>query len=709
MDKKNLKSKIFLITVKLFPAALAGFFLLMPFVSNAQKITGSSFQSELIFPQQQQHAHSSSIVELPNGDLLTCWFQGSGERTANDVAVMGARKKKGNSRWSEPFVLADTPDNPDCNPVLFLDGKERLHLVWIVVVANRWETSLLKTRISTDYLGDGAPKWDWQDIILLKPGEAFYEALKNGYRELNLPEPGWAEYAPPFYEMILEAAKDPVKREVGWMGRIHPLRLKNGRLLLPLYSDGYNLSLVAISDDDGDTWKSSLPIVGWGNTQPALIQKKDGSVVAYMRDEGDGPPRMFFSRSTDDGETWSAVMKTDIPNAWASVDAIALNDGHWLMVYNDLEEGRHRLAVSLTDDEGKTWKWKRYLEYSPKKKGSYSYPSAIQSADGQVHITYSYHNSAGKSIRHVSFLPEWVKEQSMGETNAEKLGFPKGKKVLLLHMDDLGMCREANDAGEFYIENDYILSGAVMMPCEYAKPVIDWAKNVPKADIGVHLTLTSEWSTWRWAPLADAEKVPGLIDSEGKMWRSVPEVVMHATPQEVEMEIRAQIDKMLAMGYDPTHIDTHMGTLYGSPDFLKVFLKVAEEYKIPANAIDLSNPKVAAFYKAEGYPVNEQTLEVLNNYSLPRLDNFGSVPKGKTYEEVKSNFFKLVEALDSGLTEIIFHPSVETENMKTITNSWQQRAWEAEMFADPEVIRYFKDNDIILTTWREVMERFEKK
>jgi chitin disaccharide deacetylase len=90
---------------------------------------------------------------------------------------------------------------------------------------------------------------------------------------------------------------------------------------------------------------------------------------------------------------------------------------------------------------------------------------------------------------------------------------------------------------------------------------------VPKADIGVHLTLTSEWKTWRWGTLADPEKVPGLIDPQGKMWRSVPEVVINATPQEVEAEIRAQIDKMLELGYKPTHIDTHMGTLYGSPEF----------------------------------------------------------------------------------------------------------------------------------------------
>lgn len=96
--------------------------------------------------------------------------------------VKGARLKKGQNKWSQPFLMADTPDNPDCNPVLFLDAKNRLHLTWVVVVANRWETSLLKTRISTDYLADGPPKWDWQDIILLKPGDEFAEALEKGFR-----------------------------------------------------------------------------------------------------------------------------------------------------------------------------------------------------------------------------------------------------------------------------------------------------------------------------------------------------------------------------------------------------------------------------------------------------------------------------------------------------------------------------------------------
>jgi predicted glycoside hydrolase/deacetylase ChbG (UPF0249 family) len=294
------------------------------------------------------------------------------------------------------------------------------------------------------------------------------------------------------------------------------------------------------------------------------------------------------------------------------------------------------------------------------------------------------------------------------KTNAEKLGFPKGKKVLLFHMDDLGMCKEANEAGKFYIGNDKILSGSVMMPCEYAESFIKWAKNIPKADIGVHLTLTSEWKTWRWGPLSDAEKVPGLIDPEGKMWGNVQNVVMNATPQEVELEVREQINQMLTLGYHPTHIDTHMGALYCSPEFLKVFLKVAEEYRIPANAIDLSTPERITLFSKLGYPVNDKVINTLNNYILPKLDNFTAVPDGNSYEEKKANFFKMVNSLNPGLTEIIFHPSIETKNLKIITDSWQQRVWESKMFSDPEIINFIQKNGIIITTWQEIMKRFEK-
>lgn len=110
-----------------------------------------------IFPLVKQHVHASTIAELPNGDLLAAWFQGSGERWADDVAIMGARLRSGEGKWSDPFMMADVPGFPDVNPVLFLDPQERLWLVWYTVIANQWETSLTKYRISENYMMPEGP------------------------------------------------------------------------------------------------------------------------------------------------------------------------------------------------------------------------------------------------------------------------------------------------------------------------------------------------------------------------------------------------------------------------------------------------------------------------------------------------------------------------------------------------------------------------
>ena len=293
---------------------------------------------------------------------------------------------------------------------------------------------------------------------------------------------------------------------------------------------------------------------------------------------------------------------------------------------------------------------------------------------------------------------------------AEKLGFPAGKRVLLLHIDDVGMCPEANTSTYNYIEKGFLNSAAVMMPCPNAEEVIRWAKGHPKADIGLHLTLTSEWTNHRWGPVSDPKKVPGLIDPDGKLWHEVPDVVMHASAKEVETEIRAQIEKSIALGYRPTHIDTHMGTLYGSPDYVKVFLKVAEEFHIPGNIINVANPQIAAnFKKAAGYPITEEVISSIRNYKMPKLDNFTSVGPGETYEIKRNNFFALVKTLKEGLTEIIFHPSVPTENLKSITGSWKQRGWEGDLFADPVVVKFLKTEGVIITDWKEIMKRYNAK
>jgi predicted neuraminidase len=280
----------------------------------------------------------------------------------------------------------------------------------MAVQGNMWEGSILRTRTTINYNNPGAPVWEWQDNIFIKPGEEFVAEIEKQFKAMPELEHGWAGYAPLYDDMIKEASKDKIKRSIGWMPRIKPLILKSGRILLPLYSDGFNLSICAISDDDGETWHASKPIVGRGPIQPALAVCKNGDIVAYMRDSGDAPARVHKSISKDNGESWSYTVKTDIPNE-ASVELMKLKDGRWAFLGNDINDGRYRLVLMLSDDEGETWKWKEYLENDPKDSGgSYSYPCLIQTADGMLHITYSSRTKeTEKSIKHLVVDPGKMK------------------------------------------------------------------------------------------------------------------------------------------------------------------------------------------------------------------------------------------------------------------------------------------------------------
>ena len=356
-------------------------------------------RAELIFPLEKWHNHASSIVELPGGELFVCWYHGSGERQADDVVIRGARRPRGKTAWGAPFLLADTPGFPDANPALFLDSRRRLWLFWPVILANEWHTGLLKYRISSDYRGPGAPRWEVSEDALFIPRN-FEAAVKRTVA-------GW----PPteFGRRIVERAGDKYFSRMGWMPRVHPTELPSGRVLLPLYSDGYSFSLVAITDDGGATWTTSEPLVGPGNVQPSIVRRKDGSLVAYMRDNGPPPKRIQVSESRDEGVTWSAVKDSDLPNPGAGIEAIALREGLWALVYNDTEKGRASLAVALSGDEGKTWAWRRHLELDPAGKGSFHYPSIAQGSDGALHVSYSTFVAEGKSIKHAEFNVAWVK------------------------------------------------------------------------------------------------------------------------------------------------------------------------------------------------------------------------------------------------------------------------------------------------------------
>lgn len=381
--------------------------------------------AELIFPLEHWHNHASTVVELPGGDLFACWFHGSGERTADDVVVRGARLRHGSRTWSAPFLLADTPGYPDTNTTLFVDPKKRLWLLWPTILANEWPTALMKYKIASDYRADGVPRWETSEVLHVTPGDEFVATVT---RETDR----WLAAGPSDERLqthvadIRRQAADKLSRRLGWMTRAHPYVLDGTRLIVPLYSDGFSFSLMAISDDWGATWKTSTPLVGFGNIQPSLARRKDGTLVAYMRDNGPPPKRLMISRSTDRGETWSRVEDSDVPNPGTGAEVLVLSNGRWALIYNDLERGRYSLAVSLSEDEGRTWPWTRHLERDPasaddEQLGQYHYPSIIQAADGTLHATYSYFAPPAsaqkdgegrllrKAIKHAHFNEAWIR------------------------------------------------------------------------------------------------------------------------------------------------------------------------------------------------------------------------------------------------------------------------------------------------------------
>ena len=201
---------------------------------------------------------------------------------------------------------------------------------------------------------------------------------------------------------------------MGWQTKNKPFILNDRRLIVPLYSDGLNCTLFAVTDDWGKTWKFSNPVIGGIGIQATIAIKKDGTLVAYLRDNGPPPKRIQVTESNDNGLTWGIARDTELPNSGAGFDMLTLKDGNWILVYNHSESGRSNLTAAISEDEGKTWKWKKNLEHDMRKEKStrFHYPAVIQSEDEVIHTVYSYHRNdtiPGKSIKWMSFDVDWLK------------------------------------------------------------------------------------------------------------------------------------------------------------------------------------------------------------------------------------------------------------------------------------------------------------
>ncbi|MCS6919542.1 MAG: polysaccharide deacetylase family protein [Fimbriimonadales bacterium] len=279
------------------------------------------------------------------------------------------------------------------------------------------------------------------------------------------------------------------------------------------------------------------------------------------------------------------------------------------------------------------------------------------------------------------------------------------EKLLIIHADDFGMCHSKNRATSTALETGAISSASIMMPCAWVAEAVEWCKKHPDADVGLHLTLTSEWSTIRWRPVAPADKVKGLLDPQGYMWRSVEQVVRNAKPQEIETELRAQIELALQMGLKPTHLDSHMGTLYSDARFFEVFLKVAMEYKVPPMVFSPTQEMIL-MAATRGLDYRE-VYQRIRAAGLPTIDYLNpQYAPGESKDRHRERLHQYLRTLKPGVNELIVHLGMDDPEGNAVTGGWRYRVQELEILQEPEFKRILTEQKIRLFTYRELAKMY---
>ena len=293
------------------------------------------------------------------------------------------------------------------------------------------------------------------------------------------------------------------------------------------------------------------------------------------------------------------------------------------------------------------------------------------------------------------------------QTYAERLGWEPNARVVMFHCDDLGMSHASNLGGIESLEKGVVTSVSIMMPCPWVPEIVKYVKQHPQVDAGLHLTMNSEWDLYRWGPVAGKPAVPGLCDPDGYLWHPTQETAKHATPDEVEREIRAQIDKAEAMGLHPTHIDTHMGALAARPEFFERYVKVGIEKQIPVLAIG-GHRSFARVENAGAMKQIEERIKGVWDAGLPVIDDLHTASYDWKEGAKSARFIKMLKELKPGVTMVIIHCSRPTDDFPLITGSSSLRFEDLKAMIDPEVRKTVEEEHIILTTWRELKERRDK-
>lgn len=281
-----------------------------------------------------------------------------------------------------------------------------------------------------------------------------------------------------------------------------------------------------------------------------------------------------------------------------------------------------------------------------------------------------------------------------GKTVAERLGYPANSRLLVIHADDFGMMHTVNHAIEDAFEHHWVTSASIMVPCPWFPEVAQWAKSHPDADLGLHLTLNADWTPYRWRPVA-AQPNSSLVDRDGYLPLLTDYVDQHAKMSQVETELRAQVDKAEAAGIKPSHLDSHMGTLFSTQPLFNVYLAVGRHYHIPVllsrEPSEALNPALPAGFNMNAVPIDKV---------LQMSHDVGKAQWLATYE-------KMLAPLPPGTYELIVHLAYDNAEIRAATfdhPDWgaQWRQNDLNTVSSPEFQKFLKDQHFILVSWKDL-------
>lgn len=282
------------------------------------------------------------------------------------------------------------------------------------------------------------------------------------------------------------------------------------------------------------------------------------------------------------------------------------------------------------------------------------------------------------------------------------------ERFLIITADDFGMCHSVNLAIFRLLEEGAISSTTIMTPCPWAKEAGEFCKAHPNFDVGVHLTFNSEWKNYKWGPVTRNKFLESLVDRDGYFFETSEEFERNAKKEDVEEEIRNQIKLALKLGVRPTHLDSHIGSLYGfhGITFIPLVFQFCKEYNIPFRLPKKLPPEMIPQLSQNLIELHIKILDMAREIGIPLIDYIipypYDLPDCSNYLSFKNIIIGLIRKLKPGISEIIIHPSIESDEIKAITPTWEKRVWEYLVFKDEEVKRVIREEGIKIISWRDL-------